>query len=71
MGARFALSVANLFMTHWVFRDHPPHLACYRRYIAVLLMIWEKDMSSLELFMKLNRNTKNIKLTLTIDVQHQ
>lgn len=73
-GARFAPRVANLFMARWeedvVFCDHPPQLSCYKRYIDDLVMIWEGDMPSLESFMdKLNNNTKNFKLSWTIDKQ--
>ncbi|XP_040212329.1 uncharacterized protein LOC120943214 [Rana temporaria] len=71
MGARFAPSVANLFMAHWerdvVFQDRPHQLRCYRRYIDDLIMVWEGDLPSLQLFMdKLNSNTKNIVLTWTV-----
>lgn len=71
MGARFAPSVANLFMAHWeediIFKDPPPQLSCYRRYIDDLIMVWEGDMPSLQTFMDgLNANNKNIELTWTI-----
>lgn len=67
MGARFAPSVANLFMALWeeesIFQERPSQLKCYKRYIDDLIMIWEGETVSLEAFMlKLNNNTKNISL---------
>lgn len=70
MGARFAHSVANLFMAHWgeesVFKNRPPELVCYRRFIDDLIMIWEGDMSSLVLFMQKLNITKNISPTWNV-----
>lgn len=73
MGARFAPSVANIFMALWeedfVFGSRPVQLVCYQRYIDDLFMIWERDMISLQLFMsKLNGNNKGIHLSWNADI---
>lgn len=75
MGAKFAPSVANLFMAHWeedaVFKDRPPQLICYRRYIDDLIIVWNGDMESLQLFMnRMDNNDKNIKLTWNVNTQN-
>ena len=74
MGARFAPSVANLFMAHWeeetVFGNRPPQLLCYKQYIDDLIMVWEGDRISLQHFMdRLNANSKNIVLTWTVSCE--
>lgn len=71
MGARFAPSVANLFMVFWeqeaIFNDRPTQLKCNFRYIEDLI-IWEGNMTSLQLVVsKLNGNTKNIRLCWNSD----
>ena len=68
MGARFAPSVANLFMAHWeeqaIYKHKPPQLICYQRYIDDLIMIWDGDRTSFDEFASsLNANDKNIILT--------
>lgn len=54
MGAKFAPCVANLFMALWeeesIFQERPNQLKCYKCYIDDLIMIWEGDVNSLELF---------------------
>lgn len=43
-GARFAPSVAKIFMAHWeaeaVFNNRPSQLVCYKRYKDDLFVIW-------------------------------
>lgn len=54
MGVKFAPSMANLFMAKWeeelVFRDLPPELVLYKRYIDDLIVIWTGDVESLTHF---------------------
>lgn len=102
MGARFAPSVANLFMAliscgsprlpltngtsciyMWpavdtanhiqeeetVFGDCPSQLACYKRSIDDLIMIWEVDMLSLEAFM-IRLNSKNINISFSWNINY-
>lgn len=74
MGARFAPSVANLFMAHWeekaVYKNKPPELICYQRYIDDLIMVWEGDRDSLDAFVsRLNDNNKNIVLSWNISTE--
>lgn len=75
MGARLAPSVANLFMAHWeeeaVFKNRPPELICYQRYIDDLVMIWNGEKPSLEHFMqRLDANNKNIVLSWNVNIDH-
>lgn len=61
MGACFA-SVENVFMALWeeetIFNNRSTQLKCYFRYIDYLIIIWEGNMTSLQMFMsKLNGNT--------------
>lgn len=65
MGAKFAPSVANLFMALWeessIFHDRPGQLVCYKPYIDALIMVWEGNTDSLEAFLlRLNTTTKNL-----------
>lgn len=74
MGARFAPSVANLFMARReeeaIFKNRPPELVCNQRYIDDLIMIWGGDKPSLDIFFqKLNANTNNIVLTWNITIE--
>lgn len=75
MGARFAPSVANLFMAHWeeevIYKDTPPELICYQRYIDDIIMIWDGDRSDLDSFMKkLDENNRNIVLSWNVGKDH-
>lgn len=68
MGAKFAPSIANLFMGEWenkeVFRDRRPERLYYKRYIDDLLLIWVGSEQTLKDYMdRLNDNTHNIRLT--------
>lgn len=58
MGARFAPSIANLFMGEWmdkcVFANKKEGLLFYRRFIDNLFFIWEGDECSLHKFMRTN-----------------
>lgn len=66
MGAHFAPSVANLFLTHWesdvVFRDTLKELNSYYIFIDDLFMRGD-EVSLLSFVDRLNQNKKNIKLT--------
>lgn len=47
MGARFAPSVANMFMAEWeensVHQDTPKQLKMYKRYIDDVIIIWNGE----------------------------
>lgn len=67
MGAKFAPSLANLFMARWekeVIDTNPPkELRLWRRYIDDVLLVWDGDMPSLEnFFSQLNSNNRGISL---------
>lgn len=71
MGAKFAPSVANLYMAEWeeeaLYKQFPHQLILYKRYIDDIIIIWSGDRDSLTDFcFRLNTNTKNIKLTWEI-----
>lgn len=75
MGAKFAPSVAGLFMAKWeeetVFLEHPENLVMYKRYIDNIFIIWKGDRCSLSLFFEeLNNNEKNISLTWQIEEEN-
>lgn len=68
MGAKFAPSMANLFMAKWeediVFCDKPSQLVLWRRFIDDVLFIWDGDSESLSNFLlSLNGNDRGIALT--------
>lgn len=68
MGAKFAPSIASLFMGEWedktIFFVKREELLLYRRYIDDLFFIWAGSTLSLQCFLKeLNANTNNIRLT--------
>ena len=68
MGAKYAPSVANLYMAEWeaevLYNRKPQQLLLYRRFIDDILIIWDGDKESLIDFgFYLNSNDKNIKLT--------
>lgn len=70
MGAKFAPSLANLFMAEWedkfVFSQGRDSLLFYKRFIDDLFFVWEGTESSLHAFMcELNSNKNNIKLDYT------
>lgn len=67
MGAKFAPSLANLFIAEWgdrhVFSVQWPQLKYYRRFINDLLFIWEGSEESVYAFLSLlNTNGNNIHL---------
>lgn len=71
MGAKYAPSVANIFMAKWeeqaIYSDIPEDLVLYRRFIDDCVVIWKGDESSLiGFFERLNNNQNNIKLTYEI-----
>lgn len=68
MGAKFAPSMANLFMAKWeedvVLKDSPPQLVMWRRFIDDVLFIWDGDINSVTTFLSvLNNNDRGISLT--------
>ncbi|KAM5129386.1 vomeronasal type-2 receptor 26-like [Mantella aurantiaca] len=70
MGAKFAPSVANLFMSKWeseaIFFNRPQALALYRRYIDDIMIIWTGSLPDLESFLReMNTNNYGIKFTST------
>lgn len=71
MGAKFAPSIARLFMAEWeedsVFKNAPVELVVYKRYIDDVFILWKGDIERLTCFLEeLNRNNKNITLTWDI-----
>lgn len=67
MGAKYAPSVANIFMAKWeedaIFLNTPKELVLYKRFIDDCIFIWKGDELSLRsFFQRLNMNQKNIKL---------
>lgn len=67
MDAKFAPSLANLFMTEWedrhVFNRYRPQMKFYRRFIDDLLIIWAGSREfALEFIFHLNHSSNNIKL---------
>lgn len=67
MGAKFAPSMANLFMAKWekdvVYADRWPELVYWGRYIDDILLLWDGDETSLTNYMHdLNQNTLGISL---------
>ncbi|CAI9595210.1 unnamed protein product, partial [Staurois parvus] len=73
MGAKFAPSLANLFMARWeedlIYSRDWPQLIFYRRYIDDILLLWEGDEFTLLNFFTttLNFNELNIKLSFQYD----
>lgn len=72
MGAKFAPSLANLFMSEWedkwIFHNKPRELIFYQRYIDDLFIIWEGSEETLKDYAnKLNTNGNNIKLEFQWD----
>ena len=68
MGAKFAPSIANLFMGEWedktIYAKLRPRLLFYKRYIDDLFFIWDGPLDTLQAFLdELNKNNNNIKLT--------
>lgn len=68
MGAKYAPSLANLFMAKWeedvVYTDQSPYLTFWARYINDVLLLWEGTSSQLdEFFSRLNNNDRGIKVT--------
>lgn len=69
MGAKYAPSVANVFMAKWeeeaIFSDVPENLILYKRFIDDCIVIWKVD-EPIQMFDQLNINQKNIKLEYEI-----
>lgn len=68
MGAKFAPSVANLYMAKWesegVLHNRDPCMMLYRRFIDDLLIIWKGSMETFEdQLQTMNSNDQNISLT--------
>lgn len=71
MGAKFAPSVANLYMAKWkvegVLCNRDPNIMLYRRFIDDLLIIWKRSEDSLEILLQtMNDDDQNINLTWVI-----
>lgn len=71
MGAKFAPSVANLYMAKWEAEqglgDGFGDIRLYKRFIDDLLIIWSGNMESLmRLLESMNNNDRSIKLTWDI-----
>ncbi|PIO25998.1 hypothetical protein AB205_0190500, partial [Aquarana catesbeiana] len=67
MGAKYAPSLANLFLAEWedrwVFNPKPAQLRFYHRFIDDLLLIWEGSReSAIDFISFLNNNSNNIRL---------
>lgn len=68
MGAKFAPSVANLYMARWeeegVLDNLDPRVMLYRHFIDDLLLIWRGTVEDVEsLLHSMNSNDQNISLT--------
>ena len=68
MGAKYAPSLANLFMAQWeedvVYALRRPELLLWARYIDDVLFLWKGDMESLDAFMiQWNDNDRGIVLS--------
>lgn len=70
MGAKYAPSLANLFMAQWeeiIYALKRPELVLWARYIANILLLWKGDFKSLQGFMSiLNDNNCGISLSYEI-----
>lgn len=71
MGAKYAPSVANLYMAKWeaegVLGDEHLDIMLYKRFTDDLLIIWKGSMESLMgLLESMNTNDRNISLTWNI-----
>lgn len=67
MGAKFAPSLTNLFMSKWevtfIYAQRRSELMFYKRYIDDLILVWVGSEQSLIEFMNcLNANENHIKL---------
>lgn len=75
MGAKFSLSLANLYMEHWevvyLFSHVNPftsHIRWYGRYIDDLFLLWENMGSRVKKFVDfINQNPLNLKFTYSSD----
>lgn len=72
MGAKYAPSVANLYMAEWeddiLYNNKPQQLLLFKRFIDDIIVIWAGDRESLMDFcFNLNTNNKNIRLTWEIN----
>lgn len=72
MGAKYAPSVANLYMAEWeeeaVYKNRPQQLLLFKRFIDDIIVIWAGDKESLMDFgFNLNLNNKNINLSWEIN----
>lgn len=74
MGAKYAPSVANLFMSFWedeaIFQSNIPELRLYRRYIDDILIIWAGTPDSfLEFLAKIGTNRFGISFSESFSYQ--
>lgn len=75
MGAKFALSIANLYMAKWeedsVISTNTSEITLYRRFIDDLILIWEGDQENLQnVKHNMNQNDRNIKLSWESSTEH-
>lgn len=69
MGARYAPSLANLYVGLWemesIYHDHPPGLRLWKRYIDDVMILWQDNQESFDhFFHKVNNNDRNLRFTL-------
>lgn len=67
MGATFAPSLANLFMSSWeldnIYKKQWNNLLYYKWYINYILLLWRRDEASLLDFMYFLNNNNNRAVT--------
>lgn len=74
MGAKFARSLANLFMSNWeremIYDRQWNHLAFYKWFIDDFLIIWDGDFWLIEHFIEtLNTNDRNIQWSFSFSTE--
>lgn len=74
MGAKYAPSVANLFLNRWeeeqIFSVHRANLKLYRRYIDDIIIIWKGSEEELQAFFdEINQNIYGITFTGNWNIQ--
>lgn len=74
MGAKYAPTVANIFMSKWeseeIYGRNIPGLKIYKRYIDEIFLIWESNKDPLKEFLQyININKYNISFTANYSKQ--
>lgn len=72
MGARYAPSLANLYVGLWeietIYQNRNPNLLLWRRFIDDVIILWEGDQASLdEYIITINNNNRNLTFTVETD----